>query len=151
MVLALSVAAIALFAAAAITDSRNRRIPNALSAALALLGLTRIALGLAAAGGAAAMGLDLLAAAAVFALAALAFRFGVLGGGDVKLLAAGVLWLGAAALPPYLLTTVLAGGVLAVSFVVWQVARPALRGASLPYGVAIAAGGILTTAGALWP
>jgi prepilin peptidase CpaA len=151
--LALSVLAIAVFAAAAITDSLRRRIPNLLSAALALLGAARIALALAAGGGAAALCLDVLAASAIFVLAAFGFRFGMLGGGDVKLLAAGVLWLGAAALLPYLAATALAGGLLAVLFVAWRMARPpSARGSgpSLPYGVAIAAGGILTTAGALW-
>jgi prepilin peptidase CpaA len=154
MLPALSVLAIAVFAAAAITDSLRRRIPNILSAALALLGAARIALALAAGGGVAAFGLDVLAAFAIFVMAAFGFRFGMLGGGDVKLLAAGVLWLGAAALLPYLAVTALAGGVLAVLFVTWQMARPrsSIRdtGPSLPYGVAIAAGGILTTAGALW-
>jgi prepilin peptidase CpaA len=151
--LALSVLAIAVFATAAITDSLRRRIPNLLSAALALLGAARIGLALAAGGGAMALGVDVLAALAIFVLAAFAFRFGMLGGGDVKLLAAGVLWLGAAALLPYLAATALAGGVLAVLFVLWQMVRPARsrdKGPSLPYGVAIAAGGILTTAGALW-
>jgi prepilin peptidase CpaA len=150
MTLALSVAAIAVFAWAAVTDSLSRRIPNRLCAALALLGLVRIAVALVG-GELAASGLDLAAALAIFALAALAFRFGALGGGDVKLLAAGALWLGAAALGPYLLATVLAGGALAVLFVTWRLALPArAAGPSLPYGVAIAAGGILTTAGALW-
>jgi prepilin peptidase CpaA len=150
MTLALSVAAIAVFAWAAITDALSRRIPNRLSAALALLGLARIAVALAG-GELAASSLDLAAALAIFALAALAFRFGALGGGDVKLLAAGALWLGAAALGPYLLATVLAGGALAVLFVAGRLVLPArTAGASLPYGVAIAAGGILTTAGALW-
>ena len=138
MVTALSVLAIALFAAAAVTDTLRRRIPNTLSAALALLGVARLGLALAAGGGAAAFGLDVLVAQLIFVLAAMAFRYGLLGGGDVKLLAAGVLWLGAAALGPYLLTTVLAGGALAAGFVVWQRgcrerrrdegAEPALRG-----------------------
>jgi hypothetical protein len=52
MLLALSVCALALFAAAAATDAVARRIPNALSLALALVGLARIALALAAAGAA---------------------------------------------------------------------------------------------------
>jgi prepilin peptidase CpaA len=147
---ALSAAAIAVFASAAITDSVSRRIPNRLCAILALLGLVRIAVALAG-GQIAAPGLDLGAAFGVFALAALGFRFRVLGGGDVKLLAAGALWLGAPALGPYLLATVLAGGALAVLFVAWRLALPGrAAGPSLPYGVAIAAGGILTTAGGLW-
>ena len=71
----------------------------------------------------------------------------------MKLLAAGTLWLGAAALGPYLVVTVLAGGVMAVAFIAWHFARPGAAQRprpSLPYAVAIAAGGILTTAGALW-
>ena len=117
-------------------------------------GVARLGLALAAGGGAAAFGLDVLVALLIFVLAAMAFRYGLLGGGDVKLLAAGGLWLGAAALGPYLLTTVLAGGALArrVRRLAGGGAGSAAgtKGPSLPYGVAIAAGGILTTAGALW-
>ena len=91
----------------------GRRIPNTLSAALALLGVARLGLALAAGGGAAAFGLDRPGGRCDLVLAAMAFRYGLFGGGDAKLLAAGVLWLGAAALGPYLLTTVLAGGALA--------------------------------------
>ena len=68
-------------------------------------------------------------------------------------MAAGTLWLGAAALGPYLMVTVLAGGLMAVAFLAWHLVQPSRPGAprpSLPYAVAIAAGGILTTAGALW-
>jgi prepilin peptidase CpaA len=153
MALVLATAAIALFTAAAVTDSLSRRIPNRISIALALLGLLRIGAALVAGEGALTAGLDLAAAAGVFTLAALAFRFGLLGGGDVKLLAAGTLWLGAAALGSYLLVTALAGGLMAVSFVAWQFAWPGgarRRKPSLPYAVAIAAGRVLTTAGALW-
>jgi prepilin peptidase CpaA len=153
MALVLAVSAIALFAAAAVTDARSRRIPNPVSIALAALGLLRIATALVAGEGALTAALDLAAATAVFALAAIAFRFRLLGGGDVKLLAAGTLWLGAAALGPYLVTTALAGGLMAVAFVAWHFVLPgSMRAAqpSLPYAVAIAAGGILTTAGALW-
>ena len=116
MTATLSLLAIALFAAAAASDLRSRRIPNRLSVALAGLGLVRLALGLAAGAGAAALAVDLAAAVAVFALAALTFHFGVIGGGDVKLLAAGTLWLGTASLAPYLMLTVLSGGGLAVLF-----------------------------------
>ena len=48
----------------------------------------------------------------------------------MKLLAAGTLWLGAAALGPYLLVTVLAGGLLAVAFLAWHLAQPVSAGAS---------------------
>ena len=92
---ALSLVAIALFAAAAATDLRSRRIPNRLAAGLAALGLLRLLLALVAGAGAAAVSADFALALAVFAVAALAFRFGLIGGGDVKLLAAGALWIGA--------------------------------------------------------
>jgi prepilin peptidase CpaA len=155
MIPALTAAAVALFAAAAVTDTLRRRIPNLLCAGLALLGIVRIVGTLADGTGTGLQtAADLAAALAVFAAGALAFRFGLLGGGDAKLLAAGTLWLGAASLGPFLLTTVLAGGILAVGFVIAQVARRAAtadRAAfSLPYGIAIAAGGILTSTGALW-
>jgi prepilin peptidase CpaA len=149
----LTLAAVALFAAAAVTDGRVRRIPNPLPLGLALLGLARIAAGLAAGAGVVAAALDLAAAAAVFLAGAFAFRFRLLGGGDVKLLAAGALWLGAAALGPFLLATALAGGALALALLVVRLLRrPDADGiaASLPYGIAIAAGGILVSAGAAW-
>lgn len=144
MGVALTVCAVALFLVAAATDALERRIPNAVSLGLALAGIGRIAVDAAAGGTLGSVAADLAAASGVFALGAAGFRFGLLGGGDVKLLAAGALWLGAADLPPYLTTTALAGGILALAFVVsrhfgW------LREPTLPYGMAIAAGGLLTT------
>ena len=72
----------------------------------------------------------------------------MLGGGDVKLLAAAALWTGSAALLPFLMATALAGGLLAALFLAF--ARREGKPVALPYGVAIAAGGILITGGALW-
>ncbi len=152
MAVTLSLAAIAVFAVAAVTDARHRRISNRLSAGLVLIGVARIAMALAAGASSGAAATDVAAALAVFFVGAAAFRFGLLGGGDVKLLAAGALWVGAATAGAFLLTTALAGGVLAVSFVGWQLALPGGRTArapALPYGIAIAAGGILTTLSAL--
>jgi prepilin peptidase CpaA len=152
LALLLSLSAIALFAAAAVTDLTSRRVPNRLALALALVGLVRIGLALWEGGGALGSAFDLAAALAVFAVAAVGFQFGLLGGGDVKLLAAGALWLGAAALGSYLAATVLAGGLLAIGFLLWHLVA-GRRGAgksSLPYAVAIAAGGILTTLGPTW-
>lgn len=143
----LTLAAIGLFAAAAVTDVASRRIPNALSAGLALLGLVRIAVDLAAGGGAGGAIADVAAALGVFAAAAAAFRFGLFGGGDAKLFAAGALWLGAGGIGPFVLATVLAGGALALAFLVIRLVRRAA--VSLPYGIAIAAGGILVSVGAL--
>lgn len=141
--------AIGLFGAAALSDARHRRISNRLSAGLALLGLARIAVDLWNGSGPGAAAADVAGALAVFALGALAFRLRMLGGGDVKLAAAGALWLGAGEIARFLLATACAGGVLALIFVAWQLAVPGRRGArgpNLPYAIAIAAGGILTTA-----
>lgn len=150
MPLALSLAALALLVAAATTDALDRRIPNALSLGLALVGLARIAADLVAGGPALPVAADLAGAAGVFALGAAGFRFGLLGGGDVKLLAAAALWLGAAALLPFLMATALAGGLLAVVFLAVALLRHDRSKVALPYGIAIAAGAILTTGGAFW-
>ena len=152
MSFALSLAALALLVAAATTDALDRRIPNTLSVGLALVGLARIALDLATGGAALPVAADLAAAAAVFALGATGFRFGLIGGGDVKLLAAPSQR--AAALLPFLMATALAGGLLAVAFLVVALLRRDGAGpggkVALPYGIAIAAGAILATGGALW-
>jgi prepilin peptidase CpaA len=149
MDLALSLCAAALFVVAATTDAVERRIPNAVSAGLALAGVARLAVALAAGGGFGAAGADLAAAAGVFLVGAGGFRFGLLGGGDVKLFAAGALFLGAADLPPYLTATALSGGLLALGFLLAR-RLGRLDDPTLPYGIAIAAGGLLTTGGALW-
>lgn len=87
------------------------------------------------------------------------YRFGVIGGGDLKLAAAVSLWVGFDALPQLFLSIALAGGVFAIGImvlrrlvngvlvaqtVVQQVTLPRLLlpGEDIPYGVAIAAGGI---------
>lgn len=150
MALALSIAAIGVFVWAAASDVATRRIPNRLVAALAALGLARLGLGLAAGASPLAATADLGLGLAVFALGAVLFRFGVLGGGDVKLMAAGALWLGLGSAWTFLAGTALAGGALAVGMVTWlSVAGRGRPRPSLPYGVAIAAGGVLGTLAAL--
>ena len=141
--------AIALFGVAAVTDARHRRISNRLSACLALVGIARIATDIALGASPVTAACDFAAAALVFGLGAVAFRYRVLGGGDVKLLAAGALWLGCTEIGPFLLATAIAGGLLALIFVGSQIAFPGRKRSrlpGLPYAVAIAAGGILTTA-----
>lgn len=93
----------------------------------------------------------------VFGIGALAYRFRVLGGGDVKLLAAVALWVGWDLLPLYLLAVALCGGVLALLLLglrglLHRIYRPAssravlppvLRlGESVPYAMAIGAGAV---------
>lgn len=150
MPFALTLPAIALFSAAAITDLRSRRIPNLISLGLFVLGLVRVA-GDLWSGAASTAAIDMGAAVAVLVLGAAAFHLRMLGGGDVKLLAAGALWLGAGALGTFLMTTALTGGVLAVAYLIrMRFFRPAGKEPGLPYGIAIAAGGILATAAPLW-
>jgi prepilin peptidase CpaA len=137
------------FAAAAI-DIRTRRIPNGLTAALAVA-----ALGLRLFDGAPALFVSVAAMLVAFGLGSLAFSAGWLGGGDVKLIAAacGVVSVpGCFSLVAFIL---IAGGVIAIVqaartgrlvALVRDVSTIAItRGAPqtrtpLPYGVAIAAG-----------
>ena len=82
--------------------------------------------------------------AGILLLGTLAFSRELLGGGDVKLLAATGLWVGFAAAPWLLASIFLAGGVVAVLFIIVRKLRGRSRreGSRIPYGVAIAAGAI---------
>ena len=84
------------------------------------------------------------------------FALRVMGGGDAKLAAACLLWLGPAALPSFMLWTALAGGALAVSLLLARrapapfaargphwVGRLLSRDADVPYGIAIAVGALV--------
>ena len=137
---------------AAITDATRYIIPNRLSAVLALAFVpTALAAGLPVAMVAlyAAVGLAALAVGVVL------FAFRVIGGGDAKLAAACMLWLGPVTALPFLLWTAVAGGALAVALVAarrlpaWVAAagpgwvgRLLQRGGDVPYGVAIAVGAL---------
>ena len=93
----------------------------------------------------------------MFVAAALLFVFRIMGGGDVKLLAATALWTGVGQLAPFLLLVAVAGGVFAV--VVLALRHPlvhvtllavlrrlpsfAQEKMPIPYGVPIAVAGIL--------
>lgn len=97
-------------AAAAYTDARSRRIPNAIPAVLLLLGL-----GLHAYMGWQSLAISIGIFLAVFAAGTFLFSFKLLGGGDVKLIAAAAAALGWPDSAAFLLFTVLAGGVLGVA------------------------------------
>jgi prepilin peptidase CpaA len=147
-----------LMATAAFEDFRRLVIPNGLILGLCLLWPLYVAtapmLTPAAAGFAA------LWAAAVFIAGALLFSRGLIGGGDVKLLAAATLWAGPAT-PSLLVLTGLLGGLLSLLFLtpagaLIAAARPThcdasgdtARGANpvfVPYGVAIAAAALIVT------
>ena len=100
-----------LMAAAAFEDFRRLTIPNLVPAALCLLWPAHVVAGHPTLYGAlGALGCAL----AVFAVGAVLFARGWLGGGDVKLLAAATLWAGPAATPALLVYTGVLGGVMAL-------------------------------------
>jgi prepilin peptidase CpaA len=147
----------ALLLAAAWQDLRTMRIANRLSIAIAGVFAVWAACGLLR--GTLApldLGVAVLFAAIVFILGALAFAVGAFGGGDVKLLAAASLFAGPALLPDLLMVMAIVGGVMGCAIGFGLRIGPAapvpaagtsvavrLR-SSLPYGPAIAAGGLWT-------
>ena len=80
--------------------------------------------------------------AAVFVLLAGAFYAGMMGGGDVKLAAALSLWFSPGSTLRFLVLTSLAGGVLTLAILAWHRARGRQGRPEIPYGVAIAFGGL---------
>ena len=146
------VALAALLAGAAWTDLRARRIPNGIVASIGLLWLPfALTLPLPTAG------LSLGLAMAVLVAGMGAWSAGWFGAGDAKLLAALGLWAGPAHLLPLLLTMAVSGGLLAIAMLLARRLRAAMPAAlgtawietgsdpasiSLPYGLAIAAGGL---------
>ncbi len=100
------------------------------------------------------------AGALVFCVGILAFQYGVLGGGDIKLLSAIALWVGLNLLPVFLIAVALFGGILAlflltVRYLMGWAARaqwisvepPAVfrPGEKVPYAIAIGAGSAVVT------
>jgi prepilin peptidase CpaA len=77
----------------------------------------------------------------LFALFALAFHFGMMGGGDVKLIGALALWLPLGAVVKLLLVMSVAGGLLTLAMVARQRLGRKQEKPEVPYGVAIALGG----------
>jgi prepilin peptidase CpaA len=135
----------ALLVWAAASDLQNFVIPNRIC--LSLLALYP---GYAAGQAPFDIGLSAAIAASVFIAGAAFFAFGVMGGGDVKLLAAMSLWAGGTYFPAFLLLTTLAGGALAMGwdplirhfFPRIATGRAGNGRPAIPYGVAIAVGGV---------
>jgi len=88
------------------------------------------------------VGLQLAVGAGVFVLLAGAFYAGMMGGGDVKLAAALALWFSPLSTIKFLVLTSLAGGVLTLGVVAWHRANRREGRPQIPYGVAIAFGGL---------
>ena len=81
-------------------------------------------------------------AVAVFIALAAAFYLGAMGGGDVKLAAALVLWFPPAATLVFLVLMSIAGGVLTLVVLIAHKIRHREGRPEVPYGVAIAFGGL---------
>jgi prepilin peptidase CpaA len=130
----------AILVIAAVVDVRTFTISNRLNLTVALLAPAYWAsIALAPWPGVA---IQLAAGAAVFTLLAGAFYAGMMGGGDVKLAAALALWFSPAGTVRFLVLMSLAGGVLTLVLVVWHRARKREGRPQIPYGVAIAFGGL---------
>lgn len=145
-----------LIAVAAIYDSSKYIIPNAITVGLVLLFIVATTL----------LPLDTAwlshvgAAAAVFAVGLVAYKFNALGAGDIKMITAISLWAGFEFLPEFLLATAVAGGVVTLLLLLFRmlivmvtIENPTFRnwfswprvlcqGEPVPYGVAIAAGAV---------
>jgi prepilin peptidase CpaA len=140
-----------LMAAAAFEDFRKLVIPNTVVVGLCALWPLHLATGpgFTLAGGLNAVGCAL----AVFLCGAVLFSRGLIGGGDVKLLAAATLWAGPAATPTLLVVTAVLGGLLTLVLLSSATVRAAfswaraaaVRSLPVPYGVAIAAAAVIVT------
>jgi len=88
------------------------------------------------------MAIQLAAAGIVFAILAAAFYAGMMGGGDVKLAAALALWFSPVGTVKFLVLMSIAGGVLTLVILLWHRLRRREGRPEIPYGVAIAFGGL---------
>lgn len=127
---------------AGIEDARKREIANWKNAAIALLAVpwwisnglqlwpdVAIQVGI---------------ALAVFALFAAAFHFGMMGGGDVKMIGALALWFPFQPLVMMLVIMSLAGGAITLLMLIDKWLRRQSAQPEVPYGIAIAIAGLLT-------
>jgi len=132
---------------AAVNDAVTRKIPNA--AVLAVLALFVVWSFLNPPG---ALTGALLAGVITFVVFYALYAFGIIGAGDAKLFSAVALFAGLAYLGPFAMGTVLAGGAMAAvtlasrprrALVMFNLRGRGDHGRGIPYGCAIAFGGIL--------
>ena len=136
----LLIALAAILVVAAAIDVRTFTISNRLNLTVALLAPVYWAsVALPAWPG---IAVQLAAAATVFTLLAIAFYAGMMGGGDVKLAAALALWFPPMATIKFLVLMSLGGGVLTLIVVISHHMRKREGRPEIPYGVAIAFGGL---------
>lgn len=89
-----------------------------------------------------AIGVHLLTALVTFILFAIAFRFGAMGGGDVKLFAALALWWPWVDVVRMILYASILGALVTIIFVVIHKAKQQDGRVRVPYGVAISLAGL---------
>jgi prepilin peptidase CpaA len=141
-------------------DALAMRIPNWLTASIAILFfpmalITGMPL--------ATFGLHVAVGFGLFAVGFSLFSIGLFGGGDAKLLAAAGLWIGWPNFLEFMVLTVFAGGLLALTVGAWSLVNinsEIAKGAwfkrfgaikpSLPYGYALAIGAILAFPQSWW-
>ena len=126
---------------AAVVDIRTFTISNRLNLAIALLApVYWLSVGLQLWPDAA---IQVAVAAGVFVLLAGAFYAGMMGGGDVKLAAALALWFSPVMTVNFLIWMSIGGGVLTALVLVLHRTRKKPGKPEVPYGVAIAFGGLV--------
>lgn len=136
----LLIALAATLVAAAVIDIRTFTISNRLNLAVALSApFYWVSISMTPWPG---MAIQLAAGGIVFAILAGAFYAGMMGGGDVKLAAALALWFSPVATVKFLVLMSLAGGVLTLVILAWHRMRSREGRPEIPYGVAIAFGGL---------
>jgi prepilin peptidase CpaA len=137
---------IALFIVAAYGDVKTFRIPNLLVAAVTLLAVARLIV----VGDPSAAVYTVGASVIVLAIGFVLFWQGFVGGGDAKLITAAALLVGYHNLYSFLVLMCLCGLLVTLAVLATRYLnrspepQPKLRLVAIPYGVAIAAGGIVT-------
>lgn len=122
------------------TDIRSRTIPNEVNLAIALLAIGWwFVCGLPFWPG---IGIRIAVAIVVFVIFALMFALRMMGGGDVKMIAALALWLPFASLMTMLTVMALSGGIITLFLLARHRWRPNENRPQVPYGIAIAIGGL---------
>ena len=125
---------------AAVVDVRTFTISNRLNLGIALMApLFWLSVGLPLWPDAA---IQVAVAAGVFALLAIAFYAGMMGGGDVKLAAALALWFAPATTVVFLVYMSIGGGVLTLVVLILHRMKKKTGKPEVPYGVAIAFGAL---------
>ena len=136
----LLIALATLLVCAAFTDLRRRQIDNGLNVVIVLgAPLFWWASGMTLWPG---VGIQIGLAMGVFVVLAGLFAIGAMGGGDVKLLTALALWFDPVSFLQLLMVMAIVGGLLTIFMGAWHVMRRHKDRLAIPYGVAIAAGGI---------